>query len=177
MAEAAFGLLARFDDAAGLLAAVRALQDAGCKDFDAYAPYPVPGLAAALAKSVWRLPVIVLASAVAAGVGGFVLQWWSAVFSYPFVVGGKPLHDWAPFMPVTIALALLAPAVTSLVAMLALNGLPRPYHPAFNVAAFARATDDGFFLLAAATDRCFDPVATGERLRELAAVEIWEVPA
>jgi hypothetical protein len=59
--------------------------------------------------------------------------------------------------------------------MLALNGLPQPYHPVFNVPRFALATRDRFFLCIEAADPRFDPVATRAFLESLGAREVTDV--
>jgi hypothetical protein len=171
-----YGLLAEFDDANALVAAARRAHEHGYRRMDAYAPFPIEGLAEALgAKRTW-LPLIVLAGGLIGGIGGYLMQWWTAVESYPINVGGRPLHSWPAFVPVTFELTILGASIFAVLGMLALNGLPMPYHPVFNVPRFALATRDRFFLCIEARDAQFDPVATAQFLRDCAAREVSEVP-
>lgn len=168
---ASAGVMARFETAADLLAAVRAAREAGYRQLEAYAPFPVPGLETALGFHDRRIHIFALIAALVAASFGFGLQWYSSVVDYPFVVGGKPFFGWPAFLLVTFELGILAAVLTAVVTMLASNGLPKPYHPAFNWPAFDRASSDGFFLLIEGDD----PGAIRDFLRARRAAEIEEL--
>ena len=61
--------------------------------------------------------------------------------------------------------------------MLALNGLPMPYHPVFNVPRFAFVTKDKFFLIVFSSDPKYDAVRRALFLRVLEPRSISEVPS
>jgi hypothetical protein len=170
-----YGLLAEFSTHEELLRAAEKAHEAGFRKMDGYAPFPVEGLAEALGKKT-RLPVLVLAGGILGGVGGYYMQWYANAVSYPINVGGRPIHSWPSFIPITFELTVLAAALTAFIAVLALNGLPRPYHSLFNVPEFERASQDRFFLCIEARDARFDPKKTREFLQSLNPVNLMEVP-
>jgi hypothetical protein len=170
-----YGLLAEFGDATGLLRAVRAARQAGYRRLDAYTPFPSEEIAEALGAHDRRLPLLVLLGGVAGGLGGYLLQYWTSVVAYPINIGGRPLHSWPAFVPVTFECTILGAALMAVLGMLALNGLPRPHHPVFNVPRFALSSKDRFFLCIEARDPRFDRQGTRQFLQELAPFEVTEV--
>jgi hypothetical protein len=171
-----YGLLAEFPGLDELIAAARAVRREGYTRIDGYTPFPSEDLAEALGFPHTRLPLLVLAGGFVGCVGGFLMQYYASVISYPLNVGGRPLNSWPAFIPVTFELTVLAAALSAVLGMLALNGLPQPYHPLFHVPRFALATRDRFFLCVEATDRRFDPERTRQFLESLGAIECSEVP-
>jgi hypothetical protein len=142
---------------------------------DAYSPFPIEELHDALGARHTRLPLIVLIGGLVGCIGGYALEYWSSVIAYPLNIGGKPLHSWPAFIPVTFECTILAAALSCVLGMLALNGLPQPYHPVFNVPRFERASQDGFFLAIEATDPKFDADATKQFLSSLHPREVVQV--
>jgi hypothetical protein len=122
-----------------------------------------------------RLPLIVLGGGLAGCAGGFGLAWWSSVIAYPMNIGGKPFNSWPAFIVPTFEMTILVAGIATVMGMLALNGLPQPYHPVFNVERFAHASRDAYFLCITARDAKFEPRATREFLMGLSPVEINEV--
>jgi ActD protein len=167
-----YGLLAAFHAPADVVAAARAAREAGYVRLDAYSPYPIEELTEALHLHHSRLPLLVLLGGLAGLVGGYALQYWAAVIEYPMNVGGRPFHSWPAFVVPSFETTILFAALTAVLGMLALNGLPEPYHPVFNVPSFALATRDRFFLCIEATDPKFDPARTRAFLEGLPGVEL-----
>ena len=176
MAANYFGILAEFEDAHELVAAAREAHAAGFREVEAYSPMPVEGLAEALGFRHSRLPQVVLAGGIVGCLTGVWLQYFTTVIDYPLNIGGRPLNSWPSFIPVTFELTVLFAALSAVLGMLAMNGLPRPHHPLFGIRQFDRATQDRFFLCILARDPMFHPQTTRQFLERLRPMEILDVP-
>ena len=175
--SARYGLMAELASADALVAAARRAREAGYEGVEAYSPFPVEGLEDALALPPSRVPLATLLGGIAGGLGGFFLQWWSAVIDYPINSGGRPLDSWPEFIPVTFETTVLGAATLAVLAMILGNGLPRLRHPLFEVPAFELATRNRFFLCLRADRPRFDAAAARHFLERLEPLAILEVPA
>ena len=169
------GLMAEFDQPQALVDATRRAHHEGYRRMDAYSPFPIEELHHALGSRHTKLPLIVLVGGLIGCIGGYTLEYWSSVIAYPLNIGGKPLHSWPAFIPVTFECTILAAALSCVLGMLALNGLPMPYHPVFNVPRFALASRNRFFLCIESTDPKFDIDATRRFLETLNPREVSAV--
>ena len=172
---ALYGLMAEFEAPEGLLAATRRAHEEGYRRMDAYTPQPVEGLAEALGFHETWVPLIVLIGGIAGCAGGYFLQYYVAAIDYPLVVAGRPLNSWPAFIPVTFEMTVLGAALAAVLGMLALNGLPMPYHPVFNAPRFELASRNRFFLCIEAADPLFDLERTRRFLEKLAPQAVFEV--
>jgi hypothetical protein len=142
---------------------------------DAFTPFPVEGMAEAIGFHSTRVPLICLVGGIIGCLGGFYLQYWPSVIGYPVNVGGKPLNSWPAFIPITFELTILCAGVATVLGMLALNGLPTPYHPVFNIPRFELATRSRFFLCIEARDGKFNLENTKQFLSGLNATGVFEI--
>jgi Protein of unknown function (DUF3341) len=170
-----YGVMAEFDDPTSLVAATERAHQEGYRCMDAYSPFPIEELHDALGSRHTRLPLVVLIGGMTGCIGGYLLQYWSSAVAYPLNIGGKPLHSWPAFIPVTFECTILVAALSAVLGMLALNGLPQPYHPVFNVPRFALASRNRFFLCIESKDPRFDIEATRRFLETLNPREVTTV--
>jgi len=171
-----YGLMAEFRTPGEIVSAARRAREEGFIKMDAYTPFPIEELASALGwRTRGRLPKLVLLGGLAGAAAGYGLQYYASVIAYPVNVGGRPLHSWPSFIPITFETAVLFAALAAVLGMLALNGLPRPYHPVFNAPNFALASSDRFFLCVESADPKFDRKATRGFLESLGASEVSDV--
>jgi len=170
-----YGLMAEFEDPTALVAAAQRTHREGYRRVDAYSPFPIEELHDALGLPHTRLPLVVLVGGLIGCVGGYALQDWVSAVAYPLNVGGRPLHSWPAFVPVTFECAVLVAALAAVLGMLALNGLPMPHHPVFNVPRFALASRNRFFLCIEAADPRFDSDETRRFLESLGPREVTTV--
>ncbi len=155
-----FGLMAEFDSATAIVNAARRTREAGYTKIDAYTPFPIHEMDAALKLPRTKLPWLVFFGGITGMLGGFTLQYWTSVIQYPLNIGGRPIASWPSFIVPAYETTILLAALTAVFGMILLNGLPLPYHPVFNVPQFSNASGDRFFLSIETADPKFDLPAT-----------------
>ena len=170
-----YGVMAEFDNPTALVSAARAAREKGYRKLDAYSPFPIEELTDALHLHKNRLPLIVLIGGILGGLTGYLMQYYVAVIYFPINVGGRPLHSWPAFIIITFEMTILLAAISAVLGLLALCGLPMPYHPTFNVPRFALASRNRFFLCIESSDPMFDHDGTCAFLETLEPREVSEV--
>ena len=170
-----YGLIAEFDTAEQLVDAAREARDAGYTKTDACSPFPIHEMDEALGIKRSILPYLCLAGGITGLLSGLVLTYFVHVIDYPIIVGGRPHFSLPSFIPPSYELTILCASFTAVFGMLFLNGLPRPYHPLFNVPRFALATREKFFLVIESEDPKFDYDATRGFMETLKAQEVFDV--
>ena len=171
-----YGVMAEFEEPDQLVAAAQRAYSAGYRKMDAYSPLPVEGLAEALGFTRDWVAPSVLVGGVLGCCGGFSLMYWITNIAYAHNVAGRPMNSWPAYIPITFECTVLLASLTAVFGMLAMNGLPQPYHPVFNNPTFSeRASIDRFFLCIEANDPKFDLRQTKVFLSEMNPLEVAEV--
>ncbi len=174
--EGVYGVIAEFHDAQELLDAANKTREAGYTSIDAFSPFPIHGLSDAIGFKHTKLSAVVLGMGIFGGLAGFFMCWFPNVIHYPLNIGGKPLNSWPAWIPITFETTVLFAAFGAVFGMLALNGLPMPYHPVFNVSRFEQASRDRFFLVIQARDPQFELGKVRDFLDSLNPREVTDVP-
>lgn len=174
--EGIYGVIAEFHDANELLTAANRTREAGYTSVDAFSPFPIHGLSEAVGFKHTKLSGIVLVMGILGGFAGFFMCWFANVVHYPLNIGGKPFNSWPAWIPITFETTVLFAAFGAVFGMLALNGLPMPYHPVFNVDRFEQASRDRFFLVIQSRDPKWDLDKVRDFLDSLNPREVIDVP-
>ena len=172
-----YGLLAEFDSVDSVISAAQRVYGAGYRKIDAYSPFPLEELSEAIGFHRNGVALVCLVGGLLGGTAAYVLQWWINTISYPVNIGGRPFHSWPSFIIVTFEMTILFAGLSAVFGMLALNGLPMPYHPVFNVPRFAMATKDRFFLIVFSSDPKYDTEQTRRFLEAQGGRFVTEVPS
>lgn len=172
-----YGVVAEFESPETILAAAHRVREAGYTRVDAYTPFPVHGIDDAINFKCTKVQWTIGLAGIAGCVAGMGLQYWTSVIEYPMNVGGRPKFSWPSFIPVAYETTILFAGVTAVVAMIAFNGLPKPYHPIFNTPNFGLASQTRFFLCIEATDPKFDADQATTFLESLEPVKVSTVMA
>ena len=170
-----YGLLAEFDNVNDAITAARRTYSAGYRKIDAYSPFPVEELSEAIGFHKNGVALVCLVGGLLGCTGAFILQWWINTISYPINIAGRPLNSWPSFIIVTFEMTILFSGLSAVFGMLALNGLPMPYHPVFNVPRFALASRNRFFLCIESRDKKFHLEETRRFLETLNPQEVTTV--
>ena len=176
MSEKLYGLLAEFDTPTELVDAANTVREAGYTKTDAFSPFPIHDIDEALGIKRSILPLLVFFGAITGLLLGVSLQVFVHYIDYPTNVGGRPYLSWPSFVPPSYELTILLAGFTAVFGMLFLNGLPRPYHPVFNIDRFGLASREKFFLLVEAADPKYDYDETKALLATTNPQEVFDVP-
>ena len=170
-----YGVMAEFDTPTQLVEAADAVRREGYTKTDAFSPFPLHEIDEALGIRRSILPVLVFFGGVTGMLLGLGLQVFIHYVDYPLNIGGRPYLSWPSFIPPAYELTILLAGFTAVFGMLVLNGLPRPYHPVFNVPRFSLAMREKFFLLIEAADPKFDHESTRAFMQGLNPQEVFDV--
>lgn len=169
-----FGVLAEFDDPTLFVEAAHKVKSAGYKKFEAYSPYPIKALDKVVPGGN-LVPFFTLTGGLFGAATAWTLQYFVAAIEYPTNIGGRPLYSWPMFIPILFELTVLLSALACFFGTLGLCGFPRINYPVFNLARFAAASSDRFFLGIESADPIYDVQFTSEFLTSLGPVGVWPI--
>ncbi len=143
-----YGVMAQYETPAALIAATKQAYDAGYRVMDAYTPFPIEEVSEMLGfyRHHNKVPLATLIGGILGGLGGYTLACCASSVWYPLNIAGRPYITWPMYIPVTFESTILIAGLSCAIGMMAMNGLPSPYHPVFNVPSVLLAhRTTGFF--------------------------------
>lgn len=167
-----YALLAQYEGVTDLVEACKTVRDAGFKKWDSHTPFPVHGIDPAMGIKMTKLPWLIFTMGITGTAFGILMQWWTNAVAYPFIISGKPMWSLPANIPVAFETTVLFAALTAIFVTLAVCGLPAFFNPLFENEAFARATDDKFFIAIHAKDPKYDRAQTEALLRSTGASRV-----
>lgn len=167
-------IVAEFPNVAAVMEAAKKFRAAGWTAWDVHSPFPIHGIDDVIGIRPTRLPWITLCAGFIGICAALLMQWWMNAVDYPFWISGKPFFGLPAAAPVAFELMILFAAISTLLGMLLLNGLPRFSNPLFDSSRFLRATSDRFFICVSANDPKFDRDAVIQTLTDCHATGIDE---
>jgi hypothetical protein len=172
-----FGVMAEYDTPAAVITAAKQAFDAGYRQMDAYTPFPIEEVSEMLGfqRHHNKVPLATLIGGLLGGLGGYTLACFASSVWFPLNIAGRPYITWPLYIPVTFESTILIAGLSCAIGMLAMNGLPSPYHPVFNVPGFSLATNNRFFLCIEARDPKYDEAAVTDFLKQTNAREVTRV--
>ena len=146
--------------------------------WDAHTPTPVEGLAEAIGfNAALAVPLIVLIGGIVGGLGGvFSPELVAMAVDYPINVGGRPLHSWPAYIPITFELTILCAAL-SVLSVCSPSTVCRNRAIPFSTRRILSAPRPTGFLRIEARDPKFDRTATRQMLESFHPVTVSEVMA
>ena len=171
--EKPYGIVGQYSTPKDVYHAAEKFRDAGFKKFEVYTPFPIHGMDDAMGIKPTKLPWIILLCGMTGLTFGICLTTWGSSETwlggikggYQMIISGKPdgFDGIYEFIPIIFETTILLSAFGAVFGMIALNGLPKLYHPLFKHDPFAKATDDGFFIAV----ECADPLYDEKKVKEI----------
>jgi hypothetical protein len=121
------------------------------------------------------LPWFVFGGGLSGGVFAICFMIWTSSFAYPLNIGGKPTWSVPAFIPITFEFTVLLSCLSTFFGVWFLCRLPQLFHPAFKSKAFAKVTDDRFFIMIESADPKFDLEKTKTLLQDSGAEQVEEL--
>jgi hypothetical protein len=183
-----YGIGAEFANAGELFHAAEKIRDAGFKWWDVHSPFPIHGMDGAMGIGKSWVSAVSLLGGLTGLTAAVTIEnltslpapkflkgvdpGWYLDFFYPMMVQNKPYFSLPAFVPIMFELTILLTAFGTIFGLLLFSLLPRLNHPVFNWDYFAKATDDGFFLVIETEDPLFDEKDTLKMLEEIGGKNI-----
>jgi len=140
-----------------IVAAAKAVKDAGYTKFDVHTPYPIHGLDGAMGLKETKLGFVTLFAGILGAVAMISFASWVAIVDYPQVIGGKPYWSWPAFVPVTYEIAVLLAVLLTVGSMIVFFfKFPNTSHPLHDTPYMKKVSADRFGVTVQSNDEKFD---------------------